>query len=66
MAANRKRPRVDYVSLNNLSSVVLYDTGRKPKGKFYRVDRVIERRRIAHVSTIKYTEMLLYWSIGTT
>ena len=62
MDANRKRPHgnIDYVSLHNFSSVVLYDTARKTKGKFYSVDRIIKKRKIAHVSTIKYKEMLLY------
>ena len=42
---------VDYAQLHQLSSVVLYDTSRKKlkKGKFYNVERVIERRKTKHV-----------------
>ena len=41
----------DYAQLHQLSSVVLYDTSRKKfkKGKFYNVERVIERRKTKHV-----------------
>ena len=41
---------VDYAQLHSLSSVVLYDTsGKKLKrGKFYNVERVIERRKTKH------------------
>ena len=46
-----------YISLHNFSSVVLHDTARKIKGKFYSVDKIIEKRKLV---TIKYKEMLLY------
>ena len=61
MDANRKWPRdsVDYLRLHNFSAVVLYDTARKTKGKFHSVDRIIEKRSIAHVSTIKYRDATL-------
>lgn len=47
--AGRKRTvdEIDYVQLNSLSSVVLYDTATKKsrKGPFYEAERVIERRK---------------------
>ena len=42
--------KVNYANLNDLLSVVLYDTGKKPKGKFFPVERIIERRRRGNVS----------------
>ena len=43
---------VDYAQLHSLSSVVLYDTSSYKKlkrGKFYNIERVIERRKTKHV-----------------
>ena len=42
---------VDYVILNNLSSDIMYETGKKPRGKFFSVDRIIARKKVGHVST---------------
>ena len=41
---------VDYAQLHSLSSVFLYDTSRKKlkRGKFFNVERVIERRKTKH------------------
>ena len=51
MASVRRRTNpVDYVNLNNLSSEVLYESGKKPKGKFFSVDRLIFRKKVSHVS----------------
>ena len=49
-SVQRVGKKVNYANLNDLSSVVLYDTGKKPKGKFFPVERIIERRRRGHVS----------------
>ena len=42
---------VNYVQLHSLSSVILYDTSSEKlkRGKFYNVERVIERRKTKHV-----------------
>ncbi len=51
-ATKRLSIRVDYVQLNNLSSVVLYDNSapRKKKGKTFDVERIIGRKKEKHVS----------------
>ena len=52
MAAKNCAVRVvDYAQLHSLSSVILYDTSSKKlkRGKFYVVERVIERRKTKHV-----------------
>ena len=51
-SAPRGKIRVDYACLNNISSEILFDTGRKPKGKFFSVDRNIERRKSSYVSKL--------------
>ena len=45
---------VDYAQLHSLSSVVLYDTSsnKLKRGKFYNVERVIERRKTKHLRLI--------------
>ena len=48
--AKRKHLAVDYQNLHYLSSVVLYDTSKKPRNKFFNVDRIIEKRKVGHVS----------------
>ncbi|KAJ7386844.1 La ribonucleoprotein [Desmophyllum pertusum] len=48
VGSKRKHSLVDYKNLNALSSVVLYDTARKVKGKFFEVDRLIEKRKVGH------------------
>ena len=51
MASRRKSvPVLNYNELNNLSSEIIFKTGRKPKGKFFSVERIISRRKVAHVS----------------
>ena len=50
MAADTRSARVDYKSLNSLSSVILYNTGKKPRGRYYKVERVIEKKRLGKVS----------------
>ena len=40
-----------------ISCVVLYDTARKSKGKFFEVDRLIEKRKVGHVSTTCHNKM---------
>lgn len=57
VGSKRKRSLVDYKNLNALSSVVLYDTARKVKGKFFEVDRLIEKRKVGHVSTAYQNKM---------
>ena len=49
-SVQRVGKKVNYANLNDLSSVVLYDTGKKPKEKFFPVERIIERRRKGNVS----------------
>ena len=69
MAANnisskRAGKIVDYKQLNALSSVVLYDTGKKKKNaSFYEVERVITRRRVCHVSCVfnSYYSLVIYF-----
>ena len=46
---NRSREE-NYEDLHNLSSVVLYDTGSKTKGKLFEVERIIARRKCKFVS----------------
>ena len=46
-----KRSIVNYKDLNAISFVVLYDTARKSKENFFEVDRLIEKRKVGHVST---------------
>ncbi|CAB4012183.1 Hypothetical predicted protein [Paramuricea clavata] len=49
MASRRKSvPVLNYNELNNLSSEIIFKTGRKPKGKFFSVERIISRRKVAH------------------
>ena len=45
-----KRLIVNYKDLNAISFVVLYDAARKSKGNFFEVDRLIEKRKVGHVS----------------
>ena len=54
----RKRSILNYKDLNEISSVVLYDTARKGKGKFFEVDRLIEKRKVGYVSTTCQNEMI--------
>ena len=49
-SVQRAGKKVNYANFNDLSSVVLYDTGKKPKGKFFPVERIIEQRRRGNVS----------------
>ena len=49
-SALRRKGGMDYKELNFFSSEVLFDTSRKPKGKFFSVDKIIERRKSTHVS----------------
>lgn len=51
-ASSTKRVKqVDYVQLNSLSSVVLYDTAKKAKNsRYFEVERIITRRKIPYVS----------------
>ena len=46
--------RVDYVQLDNFSSVALYDNSvpRRKKGKIYEVERIISRKKEKQVSVI--------------
>ena len=57
VGSKRKRSIVNYKHLNAISSVVLYDTARKSKGKFFEVDRLIEKKKVGHVSTTCQNEM---------
>jgi hypothetical protein len=62
-ATKRLSTRVDYAQLDNLSSVVLYDTSapRKKKGKIYEVERMIGRKKEKHVSIkLKLLEIAPY------
>ena len=45
-----KRSIVNYKDLNAISFVVFYDAARKSKGNFFEVDRLIEKRKVGHVS----------------
>ena len=58
VGSKRKRSIPNYKDLNEISSVVLYDTARKGKGKFFEVDRLIEKRKVGHVSTTCQNEMI--------
>ena len=58
VGSKRKRLILNYKDLNEISSVVLYDTARKGKGKFFEVDRLIEKRKVGHVSTTCQNEMI--------
>ena len=51
VGSKRKRLILNYKDLNEISSVVLYDTARKGKGKFFEMDTLIEKRKVGHVST---------------
>ena len=48
----RRSIAVNYSQLNSLSSVVLYDTVPRCRGKFYEVERIIERRKSPSVSRV--------------
>ena len=50
-AEKRAGTRVDYLQLNSLSSVVLFDTARKKyqREKLYDVERIIQRRKKRYV-----------------
>ena len=52
-ATKRSSTRVEYVQLDNFSSVVLYDNSvpRRKKGKIYEVER-ISRKKEKHVNVI--------------
>ena len=53
MASKRLSTRVDYVQLDNFSSVVLYNTApRRKKGKIYEVERIIIRKKQKRVSIV--------------
>ena len=58
VGSKRKRLILNYKDLNKISSVVLYDTARKGKGKFFEVDRLIEKRKVGYVSTTCQNEMI--------
>ena len=58
VGSTRKRLILNYKDLNEISSVVLYDTARKGKGKFFEVDRLIEKRKVGYVSTTCQNEMI--------
>ena len=49
----RGRANVDYRNLHLLSSAVLYNTARKPSGKLLKVDRIVDKRRVGHVSNVR-------------
>lgn len=63
VGSKRKRSLLNYKDLNEISSVVLYDTTRKSKGKFFEVDRLIEKRKVCHVSTTCRNEMFSRFSV---
>ncbi len=52
MASKRLSARVDYVQLDNFSSVVLYNNTapRRKKGKIYEVERIISRKKQKYCS----------------
>ena len=56
MAAKR-RSEVDYVQLNSLSSVVLYDTTKRSRGRLWPTERIIEWRRTKHVGILFMTSL---------
>ena len=58
VGSKRKHLILNYKDLNEISSVVLYDTARKGKEKFFQVDRLIEKRKVGHVSTTCQNEMI--------
>lgn len=58
VGSKRKHLILNYKDLNEISSVVLYDTARKGKEKFFEVDRLIEKRKVGHVSTTCQNEMI--------
>lgn len=58
VGSKRKHLILNYKDLNEISSVVLYDTARKGKGKFFEVDRLIEKRKVGYVSTTCQNEMI--------
>jgi hypothetical protein len=62
-ATKRLSTRIDYAQLDNLSSVVLYDTSapRKKKGKIDEVERIIGRKKEKHVSIkLKLPEFIIH------
>ena len=44
---------MEYKNLHLLSSAVLYNTARKSRGKFFKVDRIVEKRKFERVSNIR-------------
>ena len=58
VGSKRKHLILNYKDLNEISSVVLYDTARKGKGKFFEVDRLVEKRKVGYVSTTCQNEMI--------
>ena len=58
VGSKRKRSILNYKDLNEISSVALYDTTRKGKEKFFEVDRLIEKRKVGHVSTTCHNKMI--------
>ena len=60
-AQERKCGRVieNYKELHNLSSIVLYDTAPRKKGKLYEVERIITRRKSKSVSKYFLAFLLL-------
>ena len=55
--AKRRHSGVDYRNLHYLSSVVLYDTSKRPRNNFFNVDRIIEKRNVGHVSTAYHNKV---------
>ena len=49
-SVSRRTNPVDYVNLNNLSSEVLYESGKKPKGKFFQLIGSFFLKKVSHVS----------------
>ena len=49
----RARPNVEYKNLHLLFSAVLYNTARKSRGKFFKVDRIVEKRKFGRVSNVR-------------
>ena len=49
----RERPNVEYKNLHLFSSAVLYNTARKSRGKFFKVNRMVEKRKFERVSNIR-------------
>ena len=52
-AMPRERPNEEYKNLHLLSSAMLYNTARKSRGKFFKVDRIVEKRKFERVSNIR-------------